>query len=321
MNFSGKFGSAETIWYPAAGCLSRDDGDVYNVGSYGYWWSCTPYGNYAYCLRRDLYSVGVVRPSAYFNRAYGLSVRCASDVSSPSLEPTLGSADDAEPASYPASERDSGHSMNTSGVKSIQGIPYTYEFWMDGGRGQMTYYNDGTFMSMFNTVSDCLARVGYRYNFPNGPGVDHKTKNYVVDFKAVKSGNASYGYIGAYGWTANPQMEFYIVDDWFGTSALVYQGTKKGEITVNGATYDIYTVQRTNAPSVTGPSNFVQVWSVRRTARQKGRIHISEHFSKWEELGIGSINPVEVSFLCEVGGNATGSFECTYLDFKEYFPY
>ena len=238
----------------------------------------------------------------------------------PEPDPNPGSSDDAEPASYPASERGSGHGLNTNGTQTIQGVPYTYEFWMEGGSGRLDYYANGTFKSTFNQASDCLVRVGYRYGNPSGPGIDHKTKNYVVDFKEVKSGNASYGYIGAYGWTANPQLEFYILDDWFGTSALVYQGVKKGEITVNGETYDIYTTQRTNAPSVTGTSSFTQVWSVRRTARQQGRIHISAHFNKWEELGIGPVKPVEVSFLGEAGGNASGPIECTYLDFKENFP-
>ena len=40
MNFSGKFGSASTIWYPAAGYLEYDDGCLYNVGYFGFWWSC-----------------------------------------------------------------------------------------------------------------------------------------------------------------------------------------------------------------------------------------------------------------------------------------
>lgn len=238
----------------------------------------------------------------------------------PEPDPEPDSADDAEPASYPASERGVGRTVNSNQVGDISGTPYKYEFWKESDNGTMTYYNNGTFECSFTNASDFLVRVGYRYGNPSGPGVDHKTKNYVVDFKEVKSGNASYGYIGAYGWTANPQLEFYIVDDWFGSSALVYQGTKKGEITVNGETYDIYTVQRTNAPSITGSSDFTQVWSVRRTARQKGRIHISAHFNKWEELGIGPVKPVEVSFLGEAGGNASGSIECTYLDFKENFP-
>lgn len=74
MNFSDKFGSASTIWYPAAGYLYYDDGTFYDVGSRGRWWSCTPGGYYADGLRLSNY--GDVDPSGYYYRAYGLSVRC-----------------------------------------------------------------------------------------------------------------------------------------------------------------------------------------------------------------------------------------------------
>ena len=74
MNFSGKFGSAGTIWYPAAGYLSLGGGGLGSVGSSGNWWSCTPNDYYAYYLY--LSSTGSVFPSAYYSRAIGLSVRC-----------------------------------------------------------------------------------------------------------------------------------------------------------------------------------------------------------------------------------------------------
>ena len=74
MNFSRKFGSADTIWYPAAGYLSYDDGSLYTVGLSGYWWSCTPYDEYACHL--SLHRNGNVYPSYDHFRAIGLSVRC-----------------------------------------------------------------------------------------------------------------------------------------------------------------------------------------------------------------------------------------------------
>ncbi len=73
MNFSGKFGSAGTIWYPAAGYLSGADGSLYGVGS-GTWWSCTPYTYRAYYLHLD--GSDDVDLSYYYSRAFGFSVRC-----------------------------------------------------------------------------------------------------------------------------------------------------------------------------------------------------------------------------------------------------
>ena len=74
MNFSNKFGSASTIWYPAAGYLGGGGGGLDSVGYYGTWWSCAPYGGYAYSLY--LYYDGDVSPSGYSGRAIGHSVRC-----------------------------------------------------------------------------------------------------------------------------------------------------------------------------------------------------------------------------------------------------
>ena len=74
MNFSSKFGSVSTIWYPASGYRDDGDGSLYDVGSRGDYWSASPYYYYAY----DLYFSygGSVSPSSSYNRAYGLSVRC-----------------------------------------------------------------------------------------------------------------------------------------------------------------------------------------------------------------------------------------------------
>ena len=74
INFSEKFGPASTIWYPAAGSLDSANGSLSNVGTYGYWWSCTHYGSDAYGMflkyTRDVY------PSGGAYRAKGRSVRC-----------------------------------------------------------------------------------------------------------------------------------------------------------------------------------------------------------------------------------------------------
>ena len=77
MNFSGKFGSASTIWYPASGYRSyylSDSIGYVSIG--GYYWSASPRSYDAYYLY--FYYNGDVFPS-YYNRSYreyGRSVRC-----------------------------------------------------------------------------------------------------------------------------------------------------------------------------------------------------------------------------------------------------
>ncbi|MBR5810660.1 MAG: hypothetical protein IKY36_04700 [Bacteroidales bacterium] len=74
MNFSGNFGDASTIWYPASGNRSIGDGALYSVGGTGTYWSVTPNDYYAYRLYFS-YN-GSVFPSDYSYRAYGCGVRC-----------------------------------------------------------------------------------------------------------------------------------------------------------------------------------------------------------------------------------------------------
>ena len=74
INFSGKFGSDQAIWYPASGHRSLNDGDLSEVGDYGFYWSASPYDYYAYYLY--FIDNGRVYPSNCFDRAFGYSVRC-----------------------------------------------------------------------------------------------------------------------------------------------------------------------------------------------------------------------------------------------------
>ena len=78
MNFSGKFGNASTIWYPASGYRSYYDGILNNVGSTGSYWSASPYSYNSSdnaCYLYFSYN-GNVNPSYNDYRASGYSVRC-----------------------------------------------------------------------------------------------------------------------------------------------------------------------------------------------------------------------------------------------------
>ena len=74
MNFSGKFGSASTIWYPAAGSRRNSDGGLFSIGIHGGCWSASPSGNTAYYLH--FFELGDVGASFSYYRAEGQSVRC-----------------------------------------------------------------------------------------------------------------------------------------------------------------------------------------------------------------------------------------------------
>ena len=64
-------------------------------------------------------------------------------------------------------------------------------------------------------------------------------------------------------------------------------------------------------PAITGDNmTFDQYFSIRRSARQCGTISVSEHFSKWVEMGLQLGDLVEVKWLLEAQFN-TGTAEFT----------
>ena len=80
MNFSGKFGADQTIWYPASGYRGGGGdfgGILLNVGYHGYCWSASPYSDLSYDAYYQAFNYdGRVDPSSGYVRAAGKSVRC-----------------------------------------------------------------------------------------------------------------------------------------------------------------------------------------------------------------------------------------------------
>jgi uncharacterized protein (TIGR02145 family) len=76
INFSGLFGSAPTIWYPASGYRSYNNGNLKDVGNLGRYWSGSPSTttDNAFYMLFDYYANAY--PSISEDRANGYSVRC-----------------------------------------------------------------------------------------------------------------------------------------------------------------------------------------------------------------------------------------------------
>ena len=71
------FGSGkQKVFFPAAGDRYKESGALYDVGNCGYYWSSTPFGNGAYCLKFVTDSF-IGKP--VFPRSFGFCVRCVLD--------------------------------------------------------------------------------------------------------------------------------------------------------------------------------------------------------------------------------------------------
>lgn len=205
---------------------------------------------------------------------------------------------------------------------------YHYEMWADAGQNSATYYTDGSFSCEFSNVNDYLCREGLFYG--QNSGLSYKDLGHLyADFKLTDPKlstyqNVTYSYIGVYGWSQDPLIEWYVVDTWkpsrptwIGNSGCEGCG-KIGSFDVDGGTYDVY-VDKVQRGSIEGDNTpFTQYFSVRRTKRNCGTIDITAHFEAWESLGLplGS-SMYEAKVLGEAGqypenGDASGSIDFSY---------
>ena len=169
---------------------------------------------------------------------------------------------------------------------------YDYEMWNQNGQGQVSMNpGAGSFTCSWSNIENFLARMGKNY--------DSQKKNYKAFGNIVLTYDVEYtprgnSYMCVYGWTRNPLMEYYIVEGWGDWRPPGNDGERKGNVTLNGNTYEIAKTMRYNQPSLDGTATFPQYWSIRTTSGSannqtnymKGTIDVSKHFEAWEKAGL-----------------------------------
>jgi endo-1,4-beta-xylanase len=152
---------------------------------------------------------------------------------------------------------------------------FFYSFWQQASGGSMTLGAAGNYSLSWNTGAQNIV-AGKGWN----PGSSH-TVNYSATWNC--GGNC---YLSLYGWTTNPLIEYYIVEN-FGSYNPSTGASRLGSVTSDGSTYDLYRTQRVNQPCITGNScTFYQYWSVRQSHRVGGTITTANHFNAWAQAGL-----------------------------------
>ena len=175
---------------------------------------------------------------------------------------------------------------------------YTYELWKDFGQTKMILKEDGKFSCSWDNIGDVLFRIGKRWDSTQTyKEIGNIKVNFEFDYESKGT-----TYLSIYGWTKNPLVEYYILENWEGP---LPSATSFGTISVDGGTYDMYkiTIGQFDSFELT-----TQLWSIRNEKRKSGTVSVNKHFETWEKYGFKLGKMYEVT-LCVEGykgnGNAT----------------
>ena len=180
---------------------------------------------------------------------------------------------------------------------------YDYELWSQNGAGSATMKlnvsaeNGGAFEVEWSGTVNMLARTGKRWG-SNSTVTVQNVGNITSEFDVEWSSTDNVKYVSVYGWGYYDQqdipsgfsneIEYYIVQD-RGSYNPTSGGKKFGSAVIDGISYDFYTTDRIQQPSLSGTSTFKQYWSIPSNTSQhrtKGTISISKHFSEWAKVGM-----------------------------------
>jgi endo-1,4-beta-xylanase len=180
-----------------------------------------------------------------------------------------------------------------------------WEIWTNSGSGNLTTFSVPAFSASWGGTGDYLGRLGYEWGNSGKQYTSYGTITADYTFKKSGSGGG-FSYIGIYGWSGNPCVEWYIIDDSFGTMPFTpWNSGSKGTATIDGETYKLFSNQTNGTGgSRCNQSSWSQFWSVRQKARQCGTITISDHFKAWDAAGMKLGNLMEAKILVETGGGS-----------------
>lgn len=155
---------------------------------------------------------------------------------------------------------------------------YFWTLYREGGSATLTNGSGGNFSISYSNVTDVVGGKGWN------PG-SARTINYNIG-----SLSGSYDFVGIYGWTTSPLIEYYVCE-----KGSIYGNISCGSVTSDGHTYNTKKFQRVNKPSIIGTATFWQYidqWGGTSTGSNKS-VNMTNHINHWKSAcgnGFGSFN-------------------------------
>jgi endo-1,4-beta-xylanase len=187
-----------------------------------------------------------------------------------------------------------------------------WALWSNESGACMTTYSSPAFSVSWDSSGDVLARLGLEWGNTGKPYEEYGPIAAQIAFEKTGSVDGL-SFIGVYGWSENPCIEFYIVEDSFsGMPVDPGSTTETDTAEIDGGTYHLYTrpMSGTGGSRCSGALDWTQFYSIRQTARQCGQVSVTEHFDAWKKAGMRLGDLMEVTILVEVQGGS-GSIDFT----------
>jgi hypothetical protein len=189
------------------------------------------------------------------------------------------------------------HSGNTQGGSGN----LAWSIWSNGGPGYLTTYAGiPAFTASWSNSGDYLGRMGFEWGNSGQAYTAYGTIE--AEYVWRKSGTAgNYSYLGVYGWSNNPCIEWYIVEDSFHTMPFNTGTAPSGTAQIDGATYNLVhrNTTGTGGNRCGNVTSWDQFYSIRLEGSQCGTITVSDHFDVWAARGWNLGNLLEVKIVVE----------------------
>jgi endo-1,4-beta-xylanase len=193
---------------------------------------------------------------------------------------------------------------SAAGLEAATGWDHNF-YWQNyvsSGSSNISFPSAGTYPGNFavsySNVGDVVAGKGWN------PGSSSRVINYNI---GALSG--SYNFVGVYGWTTNPLIEYYVCE----LGSITYAAQNVGSVSSDGRNYSLWKHQQVNQPSIIGTATFWQYmsqWGGSGTGTSRS-INMGNHMNAWRsKMGNLGSNNLQI-FAIEAYGNKSGYINAT----------
>jgi endo-1,4-beta-xylanase len=172
-----------------------------------------------------------------------------------------------------------------------------YTMFVSGGSACININSGTSYTTTWSSIGDFVGGIGWN------PGSTTRS----VSFSGSMSASGGTALMSLYGWSTNPLVEYYVIQDDLGGSPAL--GTQVGTVTSDGATYNLYEHQQVNQPSIQGTATFEQYLAIRQGNTTSGTITFQNFVNAWASHGmnLGTMNYQVLATESFGGGSGSSS--------------